>query len=146
VPEREKLVLERALDDLRAEAKRTGRKAPREARVRVLFEAQFEAARSVQLKAVKDSDYHPPEPLPDLEKELRPALLRIGERTARLLLELPPGLDAAAVRTAARDALRSPYLDAERRDALADAIAACSPLPAGDTSKTPTRPGVHSRP
>ena len=146
VPEREALVLERALADLRAEAKRTGRKAPREARVRTLFEAQFEAARSVQLRAVKDSDYHPPEPLPDLEKELRPALLRIGERTARLLLALPPGLDAAAVRAAARDALRAPYLDPERRDALADAIAACSAVPAGDAPKTPSRPGAAARP
>jgi cyclohexadienyl dehydratase len=126
VPEREKLVLERALADLQAEAKRTNRKAPPDASVRALFEAQFEAARSVQLHAVKDSGYQPPEPLPDLEKELRPSLLRIGERSARLLLALPPGLDAAAVRTAARDELRAPYLDEEHRDAIADAIAACS--------------------
>ena len=146
VPEREKLVLERALADLNAEAKRSGGKAPDDLRVRALFEAQFEAARNVQLRAVKDSDYHPPEPLPDLEKELRPALLRIGERTARLLLALPPGLDASAVRSAASDALRSPYLTAELRDALADAIAACSALPAGEASEAPTRPGGHTRP
>jgi cyclohexadienyl dehydratase len=126
VPEREAVVLERAIADLRAEAERTSRKPPGDAQVRALFEAQFAAARSVQLRAVKDSDYHPPEPLPDLEKELRPALLRIGARTARLLLALPPGLDATSVRQAARDALRAPYLDPERRDALADAIAACS--------------------
>src|SRR6185503_5362431 len=43
VPEREKLVLERALADLNAEAKRSGRTAPPELRVRALFEAQFEA-------------------------------------------------------------------------------------------------------
>jgi cyclohexadienyl dehydratase len=146
VPEREKVVLERALEDLRAEAKRSGRKAPRDVRVRALFEAQFEAARSVQLRAVKDSAYQPLEPLPDLEKELRPALLRIGERTARLLLALTPGLDADAVRTAARDALRAPYLSAELRDALADAIAACSATPAGDAANEPSRPGVGARP
>src|SRR6185503_5697744 len=146
VPEREKLVLERALADLNAEAKRSGRTAPPELRVRALFEAQFEAARNVQLRAVKDSDYHPPEPLPGLEKELRPALLRIGDRTARLLLALPPGLDATAVRSAASDALRSPYLTAELRDALADAIVACSALPAGEASEAPARPGGHTRP
>ena len=146
VPEREKLVLERALADLNAEAKRTGRTAPRDERVRALFEAQFEAARSVQLHAVKDSAYHPSEPLPDLEKELRPALLRIGERTARLLLALPPGLDSAAVHKAAQEELRAPYLDAERRDALADAIAACSATPAGDASEKPSRPSVGARP
>ena len=135
VPEREALVLERALADLRAEAQRSGRAAPEEKRVRALFEAQFEAARSVQWRAVKDPNYHPPEPLPDLERELRPALLRIGERTARLLLALPPGLDAAAVRAAAREELRAPYLDAAQRDALADAIAACTVIPAGDAPR-----------
>jgi len=146
VPEREKLVLERALSDLQAEAKRTGRKAPRDARVRALFEAQFEAARFVQSRAVKDPTYHPEEPLPDLEKELRPALLRIGERSARLLLALPRGLDAAAVRTAAREELRAPYLDAERRDALADAIARCSATPAGDTSEGSSRSRAEASP
>jgi cyclohexadienyl dehydratase len=146
VPEREKLVLERALADLRAEAKRTGRKAPPDKSVRALFEVQFETARFVQLRAVKDSAYHAPEPLPDLEKELRPALLRIGERTARLLLELPPVLDGAAVRNAARDALRAPYLDDARRDALADAISACSALPAGDAPDEPPHPGAEARP
>jgi cyclohexadienyl dehydratase len=146
VPEREALVLERALADLRAEAQRSGRAAPEEKRVRALFEAQFEAARSVQRSAVKDPDYHPPEPLPDLERDLRPALLRIGERTARLLLALPPKLDAAAVRTVAREDLRAPYLDAAQRDALADAIAACTLVPAGDAPAEPSRPGPEARP
>jgi cyclohexadienyl dehydratase len=137
VPEREQLVLERALADLRAEAQRSGRAAPPEGRVKTLFELQFEAARQVQWSAVKDPDYHP-DPLPDLEKELRPALLRIGERTARLLLALPPNLDPAAVRAAARDELRARYLDPAQRDALADAIAACTqPVPAGDGPAVP---------
>ncbi len=135
VPEREALVIDKALADLRAEAKRTGRTPPPDTRVRALFEAQFEAARFVQLQATKDPSYHP-EALPDLDRELRPSLLRIGERTARLLLALPPNLDAAAVRVAAGDALRAPYLDAGRRDALADAIAACTTVSA---KPAPTR-------
>jgi cyclohexadienyl dehydratase len=128
VPEREKLVLDRALADLTAEVQRTGGTAPPEPAVRALFESQFEAARQVQWSAVKDPAYHP-DPVPDLEHVLRPALLRIGERTARLLLALPPGLDAATVRAAARDELRAPYLDPVQRDALADAIAACTKVP-----------------
>ena len=95
----------------------------------------------MQWRAVKDPAYHPPEALPDLDRDLRPALLRIGERSVRLLLALPAGLDAAAVRAAARDELRSPYLDAAQRDALADAIAACTqPVPAGDAPRTENRP------
>jgi len=125
VPEREKVVLERALADLNAEAQRAKRTAPPEAAVRKLFEAQFEAARQVQWRAVKNSA-ELPETLPDLEKELRPALLRIGARTAQLLFALPKNLDAAAVRAAAKDELRAPYLEPAQRDALADAIAACT--------------------
>ncbi len=140
------LVVDRALADVRSEAQRTGRKPPAEQRVRVLFEAQFEAARAVQRSAVKDPTYHPPDPLPDLERELRASLLRIGERTTRLLLALPPRLDAAAVRAAVRDALRAPYLDAARRDALADAIAACTMIPAGDAPAEPSRAGPEARP
>jgi cyclohexadienyl dehydratase len=141
VPEREKVVIDRALADVRAEAKRIGRPAPEEKNVRALFEAQLEAARQVQWSAVKDPAYHAPSRLPDLERELRPSLLRIGERTARLLLALPDNLDAAAVRAMAGDELRSPYLAAAQRDALADAIAACTVLPAGDASRTAPPPG-----
>jgi len=145
-PEREKLVLDRALADLRTEAKRSGREAPPEPRVRALFEAQFEVARLVQSRAVKDPAYQP-ETLPDLENELRPALLRIGERTARLVLALPPSLDSAAVRAMARDELRAPYLGAEQRDALADAIAALtSPVPAGDAPAQPSSPATDAPP
>jgi hypothetical protein len=62
------------------------------------------------------------------------------------LLALPTGLDAAAVRAAAREELRAPYLDAPQRDALADAIAACTVVPAGDTSAEPSRPGPTAQP
>jgi cyclohexadienyl dehydratase len=119
VPEREQLVLERALADVRAQAQRIGRKPPPEARVRALFTAQLEAARRVQQRA---AGAPAPDAVPDLEHALRPALLRIGERITRLVLALPEKLDAAAVRSAARDALRAPYLDDGDRDAIADAV------------------------
>jgi cyclohexadienyl dehydratase len=125
VPEREALVIDRAQGELRAEARRIGREPPNDVRVRALFEAQLDAAKQVQSRAVKDPDYQP-EATPDLDGALRPGLLRIGERQARLLLALPPGLEAGAVREAARSALRAPDLDGALRDAIADAIAACS--------------------
>ena len=124
VPEREKLVVERALADLRAEAQRRGREVPAEDAVRALFEAQLDAARAVQQRAANDAA---PDAVPDLERVLRPALLRIGERITRLLLALPGKLDANAVRAAARDALRAPYVEDGERDAIVDAIARCSP-------------------
>src|SRR5262249_23519747 len=141
----EQLVIDRALDDVRAEAKRVGRAAPREKDVRTLFEAQLEAARQVQRRAVNDDDYHPPSPLPDLERDLRPSLLRIGERTPPLLLARPSALAAADVRAMARDELRAPYLDDAHRDALADAIAACT-VPAGAAPEGTSQPGPEARP
>ncbi len=125
VPERERLVVERALADLHAEAERTGRESPPAAPVRALFRVQLETAKQVQARAAADPDL-PRTAAPDLDSVLRPALLRIGAREASLLLRLPPDLDRAAVRAAARSALRAAYLDDAQRDAVADAIFACS--------------------
>ncbi len=85
--------------------------------------------RRLQLAAGRDPSYQPEEPVPDLQAELRPALLRIGERIAALLLALPEGLDAAEVRRATREGLRSPWLGESTRRALADAITALSQQP-----------------
>ncbi len=72
--------------------------------------------------AVRDLDFEAPDTLPSLESELRPALLRIGERITRLLLTLPPNLNANTVQRATRDALRAPYLSEASTLAIADAI------------------------
>ena len=103
----------------------SGREVPVPSRefVRALYRAQIEAAKEVQWSAVSDPAFVPPDPLPDVEAVLRPALLRIGDRIARLLIDLPPGLERDTVRGAARDALRTPRLSVARRRAIADAIA-----------------------
>ena len=44
---------------------------------------------------------------PDLQAELRPALLRIGDRIADLLVALPEGLSEAHVARVTRDGLRA---------------------------------------
>jgi cyclohexadienyl dehydratase len=134
VPEREDVVLDAAVAGARSAATRAGAAPLPERAVRALFRAQMEAAKEVQWNAVRDPDYSPPEPLPDLDISLRPAVLRIGERIAQLLLELPQGLDPAPVRKAAREALRTPRLSERSALAIADAIAALSRAPRDPTA------------
>jgi cyclohexadienyl dehydratase len=134
VPEREEAVLDAAVASARSAATRTGAARPPERAVRVLFRAQMEAAKEVQWNAVRDPAFSAPEPLPDLDASLRPAVLRIGERIAQLLLALPQGLDPAPVRKAAREALRTPRLSEPSILAIADAIAALSRAPRETTA------------
>jgi cyclohexadienyl dehydratase len=125
-PAQEAKVLEAAVVAVAEASQRTAGTTPSEAAVRAFLRAQIEAAKQVQLASGRDPGYEPPERLPDLESELRPALLRIGQRIAALLLALPPGLDASAVHQAARRELRSPWLSEPSRSALADAVVAVS--------------------
>ncbi len=122
VPEREEVVLDAAVETAREAARVQKKTPPTDEAVRQLFRAQMEAAKEIQMSAVRDTNFVPPEALPSVESELRPALLRIGERVTRLLLALPPNLDANTVRRAARDALRAPYLSEKATLAIADAI------------------------
>jgi hypothetical protein len=57
---------------------------------------------------------------------LRPALIRIGEKIARLIVALPSGLDSREVRIVARDQLRTPRLSESSQAVIADAITALS--------------------
>ena len=96
-----------------------------ERRVRDLFRAQIEAALAVQetvLAAPPDSTA----PTPDLETELRPALLRIGQRIAWLLVRLPGPLDPGDVDRRTAEALDAPGLGRRHEAAIADAIAQLS--------------------
>jgi hypothetical protein len=93
------------------------------------FRAQIEAAKQVQWAAIKDSRYERPEVVPGVDEVLRPALLRIGEKIARLIVALPQGLDREAVRAAARDQLRTARLTETSKRAVADSIANLSQAP-----------------
>ena len=128
-PAREAEVIEAALTSLHSAAKRSRAAPPPDEAVRAFFRAQIDAARQLQLAAGRDAPYPPEEPVPDLETELRPALLRIGERIATLLLALPEGLDAAEVQRAAREGLRSPWLQEDARRKLGDAVTKLSQQP-----------------
>lgn len=123
VPEREEVVLDAATEAVLAAAAARDVKPPSVLLIRELFRAQLEAAKQVQWDALRDPDVALPDPLPDLEGALRPALLRIGERIARLLARLPDGLERRTIRAVADDELRSAYLSAASKTAIAEALA-----------------------
>jgi cyclohexadienyl dehydratase len=128
-PARERAVIEAGLAAVAAAAQRRRVDPPAEAAVRSFFRAQIDAAREVQMSVGRDPDYAPEEPLPDLETDLRPALLRIGEKIATLLVALPRGVEPAEVSRAAADGVRTAWLSPASRQLLAEAIVAVSHAP-----------------
>jgi len=126
VPEREQLVIEKAAESVLEAASQRGVMPPSFLLIQAFFRAQLEAAKQIQRAAVADPGLASPDDLPDLEADLRPALLQIGARIARLIVELPP-LDPATVQVAAGDALRTPLLPGSSLREIADAIALLAP-------------------
>lgn len=121
-PAREKLVVDAALAAVRSAAERRGVEPPPDAAVEAFFRAQISAAVQVQLAAGRASEPPDESSAPDLEQALRPALLRIGERIAELLVLLPQDLEPRAVGAALRDGLHSPWLSQGSRGELAEAL------------------------
>jgi cyclohexadienyl dehydratase len=150
-PTRERRVVEAGVAASAAAARRAGRAPPAEPVLRAFFRASIDAAVQVQLAAGRAPEA-PPGEVPDLEDELRPALLRIDERIAALLVALPADLDAAAVERAAREGLRSPWLPEASRRALSREILASAvgprsepqaseaPKPASARARAPAAP------
>jgi cyclohexadienyl dehydratase len=130
VPKREAHVLDLAVESVLAAAERQGVAPPPPDAVRKLFVAQIEAGKAVQHAALGKAVFTSLETVPDLHTELRPALLRIGERIAQLLIALPANLDRAHIIEAARREIRSAELSDASLLAIADAISAFSPQPA----------------
>ncbi len=119
-PAREEVVIAAGVSATREAARAAGRPVPPEPALRAFFRAQIEAAKAVQRRTLASEPAGEAAP-PDLEDELRPALLRIGERAARLLMVLPVALECDDVRRLAAEAIRSVDLGAEELRALADA-------------------------
>jgi cyclohexadienyl dehydratase len=124
-PEREQKVLTAAMASTSAAAAQAETAPLPELRVRALFRAQIEAAIAVQ-QAVLSAPADPSAPSLDLETELRPALLRIGDRIAWLLVRLPGPLDPGDVDRQTSEALDAPGLERHHEAAIADAIAQLS--------------------
>ena len=133
-PAREKTVLDAAVADLRRAAVEQHAEVPADATIRALFRAQMEAAKQVQWVSVKNDDIDAAEPSPDLYGALRPAILRLGERIARLILDLPKDLDATAVAHSVRRELRTKRLSDESRSAIAKALVDLSRAPRLDSA------------
>jgi len=122
VPSREALVIDAAVASVRAAAARRGVAPPPRDAVEKLFVAQIEAGKAIQRAALDDPRFRSLETVPNLQTELRPALLRIGERIAQLLVALPANLDRARVVDAARRELRSTPISHDALLAIAAAV------------------------
>ncbi len=124
-PEREQKVLEAAMASTSAAAAQAGTVPLPKLQVRALFRAQIEAAIAVQ-QAVLAAPPDPSTPSRDLETELRPALLRIGDRIAWLLVRLPGPLEPEDVDRQTSEALDAPGLERHHEAAIANTIAQLS--------------------
>jgi hypothetical protein len=119
-------VLDAAVESVLAAAEHQGVTPPPQDAVRKLFAAQIEAGKEVQRAALSD-------PFFTSLETVRPALLRIGERIAQLLIALPANLDSAHVIDAARREIRSAQLSDASMLTIAAAISEFStqPIPEG---------------
>ncbi|HEX5066627.1 MAG TPA: hypothetical protein VFY49_10970, partial [Myxococcota bacterium] len=146
VPEREVKVLEQATAAVLAQAKADDVVAPSVLLVRRFFDAQLEAAKQVQRDVARNGEYQAPDPLPDLDGALRPAISRIGARIARLLIALPKGTDRERIDAALTDGLRSPWLAPMSRASIADALAALVAIPGAEPAAAPPVPPATAAP
>jgi cyclohexadienyl dehydratase len=112
VPEQERAVLAAALAQVREAAARAGALAPSDAAVEAFFGALVDGAREIQERTLAG----PPSAVPtaDLDAALRPALARISERIAWLLVQLPPALEPTALERAVEPLGESGVLPATR--------------------------------
>jgi cyclohexadienyl dehydratase len=125
-PAREKVVLQAGVAAVRDAAARAGVEPLPEAVAEGFFRAQIDAAVAAQLAAGRAPGGADATLGPDLAGALRPALLRIGEKIAVLLVRLPSHLDIRSANAAVTDGVRSPWLTADSRRALAQALVAVS--------------------
>jgi cyclohexadienyl dehydratase len=139
VPEREQVVLDAATKAVLEAAARAEVSPPDTEDVLRFFRAQMEAAKEVQWKAVQDVDNKPEPPYPDLDGMLRPSLLVIGERIARLIVMLPPETSESRIRAVAKEELRTSYLGGASKRALADAVARLVPSAAESPDPEPAQ-------
>ena len=123
VPEVEVRVLAEAIDRYRvALAQDPVALKRKEEAVLDFYRAQIEAAKSIQRQTLA----HPAasQRAPDLTTELRPALVRINDRIATLLVALPGDIDPNEVIQASREELVSTDLSPQARADIADALIA----------------------
>ena len=123
VPAVEERVIVASLAAVARGAREADRPAPSAERTEALYRALIEAAKAVQREQLaRPAD--PQRGIFDLSADLRPALLRIGEHIAAIVVRLQAeDLDGDAVRAATAEALGAHHLDDARLGAIALAIA-----------------------
>jgi cyclohexadienyl dehydratase len=125
VPEREERVIEAGMQKTREVARARGVPAPDPEAVRSFYRAQIEAAKAIQ-RSVLAGPATSADP-PDLSTELRPALIRIGDRLAGTLVGLSSDVVAPRpapdeIRAMTRAALSPLELPPDAIDAIALSI------------------------
>jgi cyclohexadienyl dehydratase len=125
VPAREAELLAIARAGALNEARRSGLEAPDDKLLDAFFRALFGAARDLQDRVPEGE---PAGPVFDLDRELRPALTRISEKIAMLIVRLPrgaaAGLEGPALRSLVSAQLQPLGLTDLRSREIADALIA----------------------
>ena len=125
VPSVEARVLEEAIIRFRAALEENpGPVKINESRVLDFYRAQIEAAKWLQRETLAGTVASRSGTPPDLETELRPALIRIGDRMARLLVSLPAGLGASRIEAATLRELVGSALPMAQKRAIARGLIA----------------------
>ena len=129
VPEREERVIEAGIEKTRRVALARGVAPPNVEAVRAFYRAQIEAAKAIQRRVLAGPATS--DDPPDLAGELRPALIRIGDRLAATLVSLPsggvgPGLAPGEIRAMTRAALSPMALPPDSIEAIAVSISQLS--------------------
>ncbi len=132
-PAQEQAVLAAAVASVREAAASDGAAPPSDAAVRELFAALIDAASAIQEQTLADTPgLGPPADAPglgppaDLDGVLRPALARVSERIAWLLVRLPAPLDEGEVKEALAR-IEQPGLTDAARERVAQALLALRP-------------------
>lgn len=116
-------VLDAAVRGVREAAERAGVAPPGEVAVRAFYRAQIEAAKAIQRRTLRGAVTQDVKPS-DLGEVLRPALMRIGDRMAQLIVILHSGVEGAdgeidIEQELARHQLEQARLEEIRRSLLA---------------------------
>ncbi|MBW2293120.1 MAG: transporter substrate-binding domain-containing protein [Deltaproteobacteria bacterium] len=116
-------VLEASHRSVQAAAKRAGTTPPSAAAVTSFYRAQIEAAKAIQRRTLKGRTHRSAE-ASDLKERLRPALIRIGDRLAQLIVALHRRPDAVDLVGEVERSLRARDLDGDSLDEIRRAITA----------------------
>ncbi|MTI32154.1 transporter substrate-binding domain-containing protein [Xanthovirga aplysinae] len=123
VPEREKQVLQNSWTKVQEAAREHKINPPSEDAVKRFFQCQMDLAKAVERNvAYTKNSFSEERSLPDLKKDLRPALDRIGVKITQLIVLLPKDLSFDQVRKQVIESFKGKNLEKEQLEKIAKAI------------------------